>query len=103
MLLGKGHLLLSGSPSLLSWPFERVMVMSGVAKKSWRNDRLSRRVTTDAIGTRILAGITVRFAHKKENESMAVNALRSVDRQVHLMASQLATKFMNCVNRYVLS
>jgi hypothetical protein len=102
MLLALGRLVLSGSSSFPSQPLARVMVVSGVAKRSWRKERLSRRVTTDEIGIRILAGVTVRFAHQKENESMAINALRSVDRQVHLMASQLQTSSMNCGNRYVL-
>ena len=101
MLLAIGSLVLSGSLSLPSRPLERVMVMYEVAKKSWRNERLSRRATTDAIGTRILVGFTVRLAHKKENVSMAVNALCGVDRQVHLMASQLSTNTVNCRNRYV--
>jgi hypothetical protein len=84
MLLALGRLVLSDSPSLPSQPLERVVVMDGVAKRSWRNERLSRRVTTDEIGIRILAGVTVRFAHKKKYESMAVNALCSVDRQVRV-------------------
>jgi hypothetical protein len=103
MLLAMGSLVLSGRPSLPSQPLERFMALNGVAKTSWRNERLSRRATTDETGRIILVSITVRFAHQKENESMAVNVLCNVDRQVHLMASQLLTGFMNCGNRYVLS
>lgn len=86
--------MLSGSVSL---PLERVMVMvmTEVAKKSWRKERPSRIVTVDAIGRRILVGFTVRFANQKENESLAWDALCSVDRQVHLRASQLPTSSMN--------
>ena len=47
------------------------MVMTEVEKKTWRKERPSRIVTVDAIGRRILVGFTVRFAHQKENESLA--------------------------------
>jgi len=57
VLLAVGSLVLSGSVSPPSLPLERVMVMYGVAKRVWRKERLSRRATTDTIGTRILVAL----------------------------------------------
>lgn len=90
MWLRLGRTRLSDSPSLRSKPPERVMVMTDVVKKIWRKERHSRSATRDTIGTRTLVALAVRSTLQRNMHNSSY-VLCSVDRQVHLVASQLLT------------